>query len=168
MTQTPWVVVDPADNEDPILEDKTGTETNPDAWKGWDDGTKAPTKKKKNPYDDLKERLWAKLDEKDARIVALERESAINKFWLDVVDSPEVKEIMDKYPWMWYDEASKLANVEPKPNPWMYWLPWSTAVTITEDTTSVTWKDLESLKDSDPVKYKITLDKITEGTVAVV
>jgi len=167
------LVVDPADNKDLNL-DGTGANDWGDAKPELDEQWNPITPKKKNNFDKMKDKLKEKLDEKDESIETLREEidelkkkDAIREFWPEVVESEKVKEIMSRYPWMWWAEASKLADIAPKPSAWAYGFPWTTPSEINTETKTVTVNDLEKLAENSPEKYKEAMTRINTWDLTV-
>lgn len=118
--------------------------------------------------------LKGKLDEKDQAIEDLRnkmqeletsrlQDIARAKYWDDVVDNETVQGYVSK--WLSYDEAMKLADIAPKPSYNQYAMTWWSTNNIKSDVQEISYKQLEDLKNSNPLKYEEMLNKVINKEV---
>lgn len=76
-----------------------------------------------------------------------EKKAAIAQFWEEVVNDEKVQEYRSKYPWMWYEEAVKLAWKEPK-KVWSMFVARNPSNILNEWTKTITASELESMPEA--------------------
>lgn len=90
------------------------------------------------------------------------RNVAIAKYGEEIVNNEKVAEVMSKYDGMWYDEAIKLAWLEPKKFGWMPVA--KTPTNILKDTGVMYWDDLPNLN---PQERKLVKEQAKRGEIRI-
>lgn len=102
--------------------------------------------------------LKASDSEKEARIAAIEKREeenvAVAKFGEEAVKNPDVQAYKEKYPGMSYEEAIRLAGVNPQVPAGYYTSPGRAPGSLVTEKKTITGKELQTIADSNPQVYE--------------